>query len=434
MKSLQEISDQIGALPVERRTALNSPFGIVTITQPGSYYLTGNVYALAIQAGDVTVDLNGYTVNHTNNSVAVLINPVSGGPIRNIRLHNGRINGAGAAASGANLWDIAFSGSVGAGISVSASVQGLILNDLAIRGFSTGINAPADAANHANGARLIISNVMVRECVNGITAHYAVIENTQVHFCSSTGISAYSSTLRGVVVDRVSWVGVSGQYLSGSDITVRHTGSAGLSVGHSSFSGVSVSAAADGISGDHNSLSRVVCSGNRGWGINGGHITLDGGVLHGNASGGMVGQRGVVQNSVARANTGRGFDGDHTNYTNVTATGNTSDGIRGNGLTIDGGIAGNNGGHGVLAFESTVRGVSAQYNTGAGVYADNASIVGCMARSNGDDGIRGVGSVIADCRALGNDTNVGGYLAQGIVWSNGRISNSLADTAAPAIP
>ncbi len=90
--------------------------------------------------------------------------------------------------------------------------------------------------------------------------------------------------------------------------------------------------------------------------------------------------------------------------------------------------------HGVVGANNTVRGVKAANNTGAGIYCDNSTISDCTANNNGDDGIRGAGSVIANCRAFANDTTTGGYAASGIYWSGGKIQNSLADTAYPAIP
>jgi hypothetical protein len=64
-----------------------------SITQPGSYILTGNLtvagVAIGVSAGDVTLDLNGYTVTCTDpNSYAIYL-----GSFRNITVRNGHLRG-----------------------------------------------------------------------------------------------------------------------------------------------------------------------------------------------------------------------------------------------------------------------------------------------------------------------------------------------------
>jgi hypothetical protein len=124
MKSLDQI---------ESRTAISSaPF---TITQPGSYYLSSNITvsagdALTINANNVTLDLNGFTIFSTAPSAvgtAILCNSRT-----NISIFNGNISG------GVTNSDGVFSGS----------------------GFSSGIFGANGSAN------MRVTRVSVSGCLN----------------------------------------------------------------------------------------------------------------------------------------------------------------------------------------------------------------------------------------------------------------------------
>jgi parallel beta-helix repeat protein len=74
---------------IEPRTALHSEMFPVTISAPGSYYLTGNVTAIsgiAITANDVTIDLNGFTLEGTGGGSGI-----QGSSLRNITIRNGTV-------------------------------------------------------------------------------------------------------------------------------------------------------------------------------------------------------------------------------------------------------------------------------------------------------------------------------------------------------
>src|SRR5450759_4084138 len=88
MKSLSE---------VEPRTPISSlPY---TISQPGSYYLTGNlgvrgaIDGITVQADDVTIDLNGFELNGNGFGASGITEGVSSPPRRNWRVYNGSIVG-----------------------------------------------------------------------------------------------------------------------------------------------------------------------------------------------------------------------------------------------------------------------------------------------------------------------------------------------------
>jgi hypothetical protein len=98
MKSLAQI---------EPRTAITNS-GAVTISQPGSYYLTANITvnfgdAITIATNDVTLDLNGFTISSTtpgaggagillaggNADISILNGHIKGGVTNNAGTYNG---------------------------------------------------------------------------------------------------------------------------------------------------------------------------------------------------------------------------------------------------------------------------------------------------------------------------------------------------------
>lgn len=180
-------------------------------------------------------------------------------------------------------------------------------------------------------------------------------------------------------------------------------------------------------------LEDVVVQRCSGFGIRASWGNLDGIVATQIGGVGIEAAQAVLTRITVRHAGGDGIQGGNLVVRDANVSG-ASVGISGNGNSVDGAVLTNNRSHGMVGTQSTVRGVRAHQNGGAGIYCDESVITQSIATANGDDGIRGVGSVIVGCRASGNDTNAGGYVASGIFWSGGRIADSLADTASPAIP
>lgn len=96
---LSNIQTKLNA--VETRTAVNSLAGDADsahlISQPGSYYLTGNITVLSakngikITASDVTLDLNGFTVSGTTAALSGITSPYLS--VSNITILNGKMTG-----------------------------------------------------------------------------------------------------------------------------------------------------------------------------------------------------------------------------------------------------------------------------------------------------------------------------------------------------
>src|SRR4051794_6471308 len=82
MKSLDQIEASTPLIPGAPGVTFNTTNGTYTITQPGSYYLTGNLTktnsgnCIHLAANNISLDLNGFTIFGTNGSLA---NAIVGG-------------------------------------------------------------------------------------------------------------------------------------------------------------------------------------------------------------------------------------------------------------------------------------------------------------------------------------------------------------------
>jgi len=172
MKSLDQI---------EARTPISTaPYNI---SAPGSYYLTGNLTvssgsAITINAGGVTLDLNGFTISSTASSpgaAAILI----GGGLSKITILNGSIEG-GATVSG-STWS---GGNFSDGITFTGSVpKNVRITGLTINGFvGSGIYISSDHSS------VVESCIVQAAGVNGIRA--PVVRNSTAVICGLNGIVA----------------------------------------------------------------------------------------------------------------------------------------------------------------------------------------------------------------------------------------------------
>ena len=106
MKTLDQIEARTPLVEGAPGVSIDSGTGTITVTLPGSYYLTGNLtitglndHGIAIGATDhVTLDLNGFTIRNSNafapgNSNAGVF--IFGVPGQTVAIHNGHITGPG---------------------------------------------------------------------------------------------------------------------------------------------------------------------------------------------------------------------------------------------------------------------------------------------------------------------------------------------------
>ena len=142
MRSLDQVYGRTDA-----RTALTNS-GAVTISQPGSYYLTTNLAvssgnAITIATNQVTLDLNGFTLSSTEASPVGYGILLSGGARRDIQIFNGHIKGnvmvSGGIYSGNGFgYGIGYDVSVPSNVRVSSlSVSGCLYDGIRIEDDST---------------------------------------------------------------------------------------------------------------------------------------------------------------------------------------------------------------------------------------------------------------------------------------------------------
>ena len=174
MKSLDQI---------EARTAITNTSSLVTISQPGSYYLTHN---LTVSAGDgidintsgVTLDLNGFTISSTAASAAGFGISLNSG-LRNITIANGFIqggvtnNGSGNYSGSGFGFGIVYSGNAPANVLVSrVSVSGCLHYGIYLN----------------TGSSTVVESCMV-ETVSGFGIVASTIKSCSAIDCGGSGIS-----------------------------------------------------------------------------------------------------------------------------------------------------------------------------------------------------------------------------------------------------
>lgn len=186
--------------------------GQITISQPGSYYLTKNLVitqqnlvGITVNSDNVTVDLNGFTVS---SSAAPAGHAITLGTSSNVIVRNGHIRGASFFNPGGVFSGIGWrSGVIGTG-------SGVRVSDLNIRGMANhGIEVPGSTVERCNveicgnsgitaaqvfdstAREIRLSAIVATELVNNSTG--------QCREVSSHGIDAANATVqnsRGVAV------------------------------------------------------------------------------------------------------------------------------------------------------------------------------------------------------------------------------------------
>jgi hypothetical protein len=184
---------------IEPRTAITNT-GAVTISTPGSYYLTANISitagnAITITADNVTLDLNGFTVSSIE-AAATGTGILLSGARRHIHILNGHIKGnvtqSGGNYSGSGFGSgIAFSGPSPANVRVSGvSVSGCRLEGIYLARTSTVVEScTVDTVGGAGIIATVVSSSNARDCGSlGISAITA--DNCQGFSFGNAGISA----------------------------------------------------------------------------------------------------------------------------------------------------------------------------------------------------------------------------------------------------
>jgi parallel beta-helix repeat protein len=207
MKSLDQI---------QPRTPISS--ASFFISQPGSYYLTTNLvgsFGIGILVGDVTLDLNGFTITSTNSSDGILVY----NNIRNLCIRNGSVSQCGS--DGINAYTAQNSQFEHLQLDGNA-VRGLICGDNCV---VTSCNAISNAAALSfNGAIIVGNNCVVKDCVvqnNRGVGIFGGGSGDVITGCSASGnLGSGISTLVGAIVRDCTAVDNTGQGITVGDSSV----------------------------------------------------------------------------------------------------------------------------------------------------------------------------------------------------------------------
>lgn len=283
-KTLTEVEPRIAV------NATNTPGNVAAvyrITQPGSYYLTGNVAAVGkngieIAADGVTVDLGGFAISGSDSASSGIT--VTGVAATKVTIHNGTIEN--------------FIGSaVSLGMPNVTGAKANVLRDLRI------IAGAADGVIVGPGA--LVEDCTVRGTATGIwVGSESVVRRCSVSGAAGTGLRISGSSMVSDCV--VSGCGIGIDLGSGS--TARSCSVASSAgVGITSSDGVNIESCTvvfsgtDGISMGWGSRARgcLVNSNGRDGIVFGSYCTIEGNHLRGNGSG-----AGITTGAALHAKTG----------------------------------------------------------------------------------------------------------------------------------
>jgi hypothetical protein len=302
MKTLAQIEART---PISASPAVPIAGPHFTITQPGSYYLTGNVEVtsgdgIRINASNVALDLNGFTL------ISATVTPASGSAIlivsgnRNIQIKNGSITG----------------GAVSNFNPVLPSTPA----DYTDVGWSSGIEGFSVEGS------FLLSNLTVERCKNSgiyISGGNPLLENISVTGNGGNGVAIGGGSITNSVAHANGGIGIGN--FGGSIMNTRSSfnGSHGISASGGSVMNSNVSNnAGDGIAAYQGSVTNSTAASSGGHGIYafGGSVTNSRATS--NAKSGILISEGVAAHCVASGNITGGFSTDR--QIKVTAGGQRS--------------------------------------------------------------------------------------------------------------
>jgi len=239
MHTLEEIYNQIANLSADPRTSIQSLSGsgtaLYTISQSGSYYLTGNVtgtidkHGIEITADDVTIDLNGYALIGPGKATGSSGSGISASGQR-ITVLNGSVSqwrGSGIAlSSSSQVNNVKATNNGGNGISVAnnSTVKDCVATDNSGRGISGSEGCVVNncSANDNGGTGI------------GLTDG-AVVINCSACGNNSHGIHTYSAAISKCVAYDNDSMGINGDgNVSISDCSAYENGNDGIAAYESS--------------------------------------------------------------------------------------------------------------------------------------------------------------------------------------------------------
>lgn len=182
-KTLTEVEPRIPLNPADAPADALASF---RVTEPGSYYLTGDLQGFAgpggptgivIEASDVTIDLGGHTLRggfFTGDGIRI------DGAFENIAIRNGVVTGWGG--RGIDLW--------GGGGARGAIIEEVHLSANGLDGLRTGQSATVHKAtatgNAGSGIRLYSGSIATNSVASGNGEHGFVAAGATVSSCESS--------------------------------------------------------------------------------------------------------------------------------------------------------------------------------------------------------------------------------------------------------
>ena len=235
MKTLQQVEPRT---PLTQQTAPGDATSVFKITQPGSYYLTGNIQGVAgkvgvrIDVGNVTLDLNGFTLTGVAGALAGVTDHADEGRpvVGNITVTNGAIIGF--PHGGVVLTNTI--GSRVSGVNVEGGWYGIYVDENAVIEDCMVRNATQTGiANHSRAtvSRCVVSgsstgysltkatliDSVAQQCTTGIRIAQGLAKNCVVTD-STTGIQL---SVQGRAIDCSVLISQTGILLNGWDAEVR---------------------------------------------------------------------------------------------------------------------------------------------------------------------------------------------------------------------
>jgi hypothetical protein len=307
MKTLDQIEART-AIPKSPAVPVAGPHFV--ISQPGSYYLTGNVEVLSgnginITASNVCLDLNGFSLINTTASPAAGTAIDLAGGLSNVQIKNGNINGGTVRTpSGSQPWQATFVG----------------------KGWSDGIqDFPAAPARG-----VLLSQLTVEKCGdNGVILYgSSAINQLTATANGGNGIVAFQSTIRQALVTLNGGSGIYGSGGSISDSVASNNVAFGIQASSTSLSVVTATQNGyTGVYSSYGSITHAVSNNNGGDGIYVYQGTISHCTVFSNGGSGIGAYQGSVTDSSAASNGSAGIYANECSVSHCRATSNFIMGI-----------------------------------------------------------------------------------------------------------
>jgi parallel beta-helix repeat protein len=395
----------------EPRTAIdqiNTPgnaTAVFRITQPGSYYLTGNLsiptglVGIEITVGDVTLDLNGFQIAGFLNTSSHGISVTSAILRRNITVRNGTVVQCGG--SGVDL-----------ATSIASVVEQLRVTNNTGDGIRTGGNSRvSDCTVGNNGGKGIFTgpNAIVQNCIS-VSNTGVDIETGSITPGSEPRIPIGPGTTPGDA-NHTYRITQPGSYYLDRNL-IGESGKSGILIAASGvmldlmgFELIGLPGPSAAIRTNSTGLTNLtILNGSiRNWGSNGINLST------------FPAESGRIEGVHASGNMGAGVRaGQNFVVMNCTARNNSVDGITaGSGSVLTSCVSRDNGGSGIVIFNSVVHACASYSNGGAGIEVSSSTVTGCTANSNSIHGILSSGRSLIAGNTCSSNSGASGILASG---------------------